>query len=382
MELNRTTMKRLMLLITFTVLLLVAVMRLDAVYAALQFILGILSPFVTGAVIAFILNVPMRFLEGKLFAKATKKKGVRPGYVRPLSLLLTLALVIAVLLIVILIVMPQLGETVSGLGATISAGINQLIPWAEEQFANNPQVVEWLHGIHFNWDQIIDTVVSFLRNGAGNVLNSTITAAVSIVNTIANFFIALIFSIYLLLQKEKLAFQGKKVIYALLPKKAADKMMEICSLSNRVFASFITGQCTEAVILGALFFVAMQLFRMPYALLVSCLISVTALIPIVGAFIGCAVGVFLLLFVSPVKALTFLIMFLILQQLEGNLIYPHVVGNSIGLPSIWVLAAVTLGGSLMGVAGMLFFIPFTSVVYTLFRQYVNRRLAEKNIKIK
>jgi len=381
MELNRTTMKRLMLLITFTVLLLVAVMRLDAVYAALQFILGILSPFVTGAVLAFILNVPMRFLEGKLFAKAAKKTGKRPGYARALSLLLTLALVIAILLVVVLIVLPQLAETVSGLGVTITAGINQLILWAEDQFASNPQMVEWLSGLNFDWEKIIESVINFLRNGAGNVLGSTINAAVSIVSTVANFFIAFIFSIYLLLQKEKLSLHCKKALYALLPRKAADKTMEICRLSNRVFASFITGQCMEAVILGALFFVAMNLFRMPYALLVSCLISVTALIPIVGAFIGCAVGVFLLLFVSPVKALTFLIMFLILQQLEGNLIYPHVVGNSIGLPSIWVLAAVTLGGSLMGVAGMLFFIPFVSVVYTLFRQYVNRRLAEKKITI-
>lgn len=381
MELNRTTMKRLMLLITFTVILLVAVMRLDAVYTGLRFLLGILSPFLTGAIIAFILHVPMGFLERKLFGKLTQKKGKRPGFVRPLSLLLTLVLVFAALLVMVLIVLPQLGETISGLGVTISTGFNRLILWAEAQFASNPQIMEWLNGLTFNWEKIISSVVDFLRNGAGNMLGSTINAAVSIATTIGNFFIAFIFSIYLLLQKEKLALQCKKVLFALLPKKAAAKVTEIAALSHRIFASFITGQCLEAVILGTMFFVVMTLFSMPYALLVSCLISITALIPIVGAFIGCAVGVFLLLFVSPVKALTFLIMFLILQQLEGNLIYPHVVGNSIGLPSIWVLAAVTLGGSLMGVAGMLFFIPFTSVVYTIFRQYVNRRLNEKNIVI-
>jgi len=378
---EQKTMKRLMLLITFTVLLLVAVLRLDAVYAALQFILGILSPFLTGAVIAFILNVPMRFLEQRLFASAVRKDGSRPGYVRPLSLLLSLAMVVAVLLIVILIVLPQLRTTISELGTTISAGINRLLLWAEEQFASNPQMVEWLHGLSFNWEQIIDAVVKFLRSGAGSVLGSTITAAVSIVSTIANFFIALIFSVYILLQKETLGLQGRKVIRALLNQRSADKVLEICALSSRIFSSFITGQCTEAVILGAMFFVAMNLFKMPYALLVSCLIAVTALIPIVGAFIGCAVGVFLLVFVSPIKALTFLILFLILQQVEGNLIYPHVVGTSIGLPSIWVLAAVTLGGSLMGVGGMLFFIPFTSVLYSLFRQYINRRLREKNITV-
>ena len=158
--------------------------------------------------------------------------------------------------------------------------------------------------------------------------------------------------------------------------------MEIARLTCRVFMSFITGQCMEAVILGAMFFVSMTIFRMPYALLVSCLIAVTALIPIVGAFIGCGVGVFLLLLDSPVKALTFLVLFLVLQQLEGNLIYPHVVGSSVGLPSIWVLAAVSIGGSLLGVVGMLVFIPLTSVAYTLFREFVYRRLRERKLRIR
>ena len=158
--------------------------------------------------------------------------------------------------------------------------------------------------------------------------------------------------------------------------------MEICRLSHRVFSSFITGQCIEAVILGAMFFIVMTVLRMPYALLVGCLIAVTALIPIVGAFIGCAVGAFLLLMVSPMQALAFVVMFLALQQVEGNLIYPHVVGSSVGLPSIWVLAAVSVGGSLMGVAGMLLFIPLTSVLYTLFREFVYKRLQEKGLKVR
>jgi len=381
MELDRAAMKKLMFLITFTVLLLVGVMNLRTVFSALQFIAGILSPFLTGAIIAFILNVPMRFLEQKLFP-STGKKRKKAAYARPVSLLLTLILVAAVVLVLVLIVFPQLGATLSTLGATISTGVNQAILWAQAQFASNPQIVKWLQGLTFNWEQILDAVISFLRNGAGSVLGTTINAAVSLVSSVANFFIAFVFSVYILLQKEKLSLQGRKVLYALLPKKTAAQIMDICSLSNRIFASFITGQCTEAVILGAMFFVAMTLLGMPYALLVSCLIAVTALIPIVGAFIGCAVGIFLLLFVSPIKALTFLILFLVLQQVEGNLIYPHVVGNSIGLPSIWVLAAVTLGGSLMGVVGMLFFIPFASVVYTLFRRFINSRLKERKITVK
>lgn len=378
---EQKTMKRLMLLITFTVALLAAALHPDVVLDAGRLILGIFSPFLTGAIIAFILNLPMRFFERMLFSSAKGKDGKRPGYVRPLSLLIAIVVVLAVLSIIILIVLPQLRTTISELGTTISVGINNLILWAEDQFASNPQMVEWLHGLSFNWEQIIDKVVSFLRSGAGSVLGSTITAAISLVSSIANFFIAFVFSAYILLQKEKLGLQGKKVILALFRRERADKILEVCSLSSRIFSSFITGQCLEAVILGGMIFVGMSLLKLPYALLLSCLIAVTALIPIVGAFIGCAVGLFLLVFISPMKALTFLILYLIIQPIEGNLIYPHVVGTSVGLPSIWVLAAVTLGGSLMGVGGMLLFIPATAVLYTLFRRYINRRLAEKNITV-
>ena len=169
------------------------------------------------------------------------------------------------------------------------------------------------------------------------------------------------------------------MLYALLPPDGADRALEILRLANRTFSSFLSGQCLEAVILGTLFVVAMTVCRMPYALLVGVLIALTALIPIVGAFIGCGVGALLIAITDPWKALAFVVLFLVLQQIEGNLIYPHVVGSSVGLPSIWVLAAVTLGGKLMGVAGMLFFIPLCSVLYALFRDFVKARLAKKQV---
>ena len=214
------------------------------------------------------------------------------------------------------------------------------------------------------------------------MLNSTVSVASGIISGIVNMVISFIFALYILAQKERLGDQGRRIISAYLPEAAGRKILEICSLLYRNFSSFITGQCVEAVILGAMFFVVMTVIRMPYALLVGCLIAVTALIPIVGAFIGCAVGAFLLLMISPMQALAFVVLFLVLQQVEGNLIYPHVVGSSVGLPSIWVLAAVSTGGSLMGVAGMLLFIPLTSVVYTLFRQLVYQRLKEKGVRVK
>ncbi len=391
MDLSRSTMKKLALLILFAALAFTAFEWIDTAAAALRFVGSVFSPFLLGAAMAFILNVPMRFLEEKLFTSPKGKGRARSrrlpkGVVRALSLLLTFLLVIAVILVLVLVVAPQLATTIAGLGVTIQAAVNRFLAWAEDQFANNPQISQWLENLYIDWrsidwESILTSIVNFLKNGAGDVLSSTISAVGSVVSGVTTFFIALVFACYLLLQKEKLGLQCRKALYALLPEKGADRVVEICSLSQRVFSNFITGQCTEAVILGALFFVAMTLFRMPYALLVSCLIAVTALIPIVGAFIGCFVGAFLLLMVSPMQALIFVIMFLVLQQIEGNLIYPHVVGSSVGLPSIWVLVAVTVGGNLMGVAGMLVFIPLTSVLYSLFREFVYKRLKQKGLRI-
>ena len=211
------------------------------------------------------------------------------------------------------------------------------------------------------------------------MLGSTFNVASTIIGTFTNFVIGLVFAIYLLLQKEKLGGQFKRVLYSFVPESKADYFLEICQLSSNTFSNFISGQCLEACILGLMFFVSMSLLHMPYAMIISMLIGVTALIPIFGAFIGCGVGVFLILIVSPIQALWFLVLFLVMQQIEGNLVYPHVVGNSVGLPSIWVLMAVTLGASTMGVLGMIINIPLFSIVYALLRQTVRRRLHEKGI---
>jgi len=387
MELSKETMKKLALLIAFAAVCFTAFQWIDGAIAAFNFLNGVFSPFLLGAALAFVLNVPMRYLEAKLFPpSAGKKSRIPSGLRRVVSLLATFLLVVAGLLLLILVIAPELAETISGLGSTIQNAISRFLLWAETIFAENPHITQYLQAItvdwrSIDWEGILSSVVDFLRDGAGNMLSSTITAASSLISSIATFFIAFVFSIYILLQKEKLGLQCRKALFALLPKRYADSVLHVCSLSSRIFSSFITGQCMEAVILGGMFFLSMTILKMPYALLVGCLISVTALIPIVGAFIGCAVGAFLLLMVSPMQALIFVIMFLVLQQVEGNLIYPHVVGNSVGLPSIWVLAAVTVGGNLFGVVGMLLFIPLVSVVYTLFREYVYKRLKEKSISI-
>lgn len=236
-----------------------------------------------------------------------------------------------------------------------------------------------VNNLEFDWNKIMDTGINFFKNGAGSVVNSTITAAKSIVSGLTTFFIAFVFAIYILLQKEKLGVQAKKVLFAFVRRGRAEATVEVLSLTYNTFSSFLTGQCVEAVILGSMFAVSMTILKLPYALLVGVLIAFTALIPIFGAFVGCGVGAFLIFMVDPMKALIFVVLFLVLQQVEGNLIYPHVVGNSVGLPSIWVLAAVSIGGSLMGVVGMLIFIPIVSVVYALFREIVYLKLKKNQI---
>ena len=251
--------------------------------------------------------------------------------------------------------------------------------WIDNVFGNNPEVVKWAQSLDIEPGKIIDSVLGVLKNGVNNIVSSTVSITMGLLTTAMNVSIGFVFACYVLLQKEKLLQQIKKAMYAMFPEKPVRYLAHVWNLANRIFSSFITGQCIEAVILGSMFFVSMTILHFPYAMLVGVLISFTALIPLFGGIIGCWVAFFLILMISPVKAVLFLGLFLILQQIEGNLIYPHVVGGSVGLPSIWVLVAVTLGGSLMGIAGMLIFIPTVSVIYTLFREWVYARLEKKQL---
>ena len=381
MDLNKENMRKIEELIVFTIVILIALWKYTLVVDFLGFILNIIFPFLLGGAIAFILNVPMSFLESKIFGNKNIDGRPAQKFARPCSLTLTILGVIGIIALVMFVVIPQLGSTFVGLGKTIQDFTPVAMAWIEELFHNNQEIMALLEDFNMDWDKILDGFAAFFKNGAGSVLDTTMSAAKSIISSVTTFFIAFVFSCYILLQKEKLRVQVQKIFYAYLPKKIVEKVLDICSLTYRTFASFLAGQCVEALILGMMFLVTMWILRLPYALLVGVLIAFTALIPIFGAFIGCIVGAFLILMVNPVKAITFVAMFLVLQQVEGNLIYPKVVGNSVGLPSIWVLAAVSIGGSLMGVVGMLVFIPLVSVVYILFRGDVYKRLEKKGIEL-
>ena len=380
MDLSKMSIKKIRELIVFTALLVVALWKFDVVLGVLKTIWDIIFPFVLGGAIAFLTNVPMSFLEKKIFEKVKKKNKIVRKLKRPISLILTIVLVVGVIALVMFGVIPQLTRTMGTLVTSINDFIPQMQSWIGDFFHNNQEIMNLVDQIEFDPDQAIKWGISLLGNGAGNMMNTTMSAVGSIVSGVATFFIAFSFACYILFQKEKLHIQIRKVFFAFLPRQKADAFLKVCSLTYRTFANFLAGQCLEAVILGSMFVVTLSILRMPYALLIGVLIAFTALIPIFGAFIGCAVGSFLIFMVSPQQAILFVIVFLVLQQIEGNLIYPHVVGESVGLPSIWVLAAVTIGGNLMGIVGMLVFIPLLSVFYTIFREFVYLRLKKQNIK--
>ncbi|WP_442855522.1 AI-2E family transporter [Clostridium sp. Marseille-P2415] len=371
MELNDNTMKKICWLIVFAVAAVVAGLNYRSLFALGVKLIGFVSPFLLGGVMAFILNVPMRRIEKLLPLKEESKMR------RPLGLCLTLVLVVGILLIVIFVVMPQLFETILSLQNSIPAFLINVKEAAEKLFAQNPEIADYINGIQIDWKSFLEGIVGFLSTGAGTVLSSTVSAAMSIINGVTTFVIGLVFAIYILLQKETLSRQFRKLMGAFLPERVMIRTLDILELVSDTFSNFLAGQCLEAVILGSMFFLTLSVFRLPYALLIGVLIAFTALIPMFGAFIGCAIGAFLMLMVKPLDALIFLILFFVLQQIEGNFIYPHVVGNSVGLPSVWVLVAVTIGGSAMGVVGMLIFIPLCSVLYTVLREIVNERLDRK-----
>ena len=378
MELNKKNLRNIFLGVAGCIVLYFVLHETGRIVGLLKAGIKILMPFIAGAVVAFILNVPMRAIE-KWF-KGVKKDGLR----RALAIILTLFFVILVLFGVFYLLIPQIISTVESLVATLPDFINRVYNQTMAFLNDNPEVMEWLsENTDFeNLDLagLIQKLVSFISNSLTSIADKMFQLVIGLSTGIFNSVLSFVFALYCLARKEILARQGRRLLYAIVPEKIADEVVRILRMSNSTFSNFISGQCLEAVILGLMFTVCMTIFGMPYMPLVSVTIAVTALVPIVGAFVGCIVGAFFILIDSPILAFWFVIMFLILQQIEGNLIYPRVVGTSIGLPGMWVLVAVAVGGDLMGVAGMLLMIPLASVLYALAREFTDKRLAAKGIE--
>ncbi|MDO4299934.1 MAG: AI-2E family transporter [Clostridia bacterium] len=370
-----------LLIIVFAVAVYTAFQNIDVILRYIGILFSISVPFIIGGVIAFVLNIPMKAIEKMLFEdKKIIKKEIKKSVSRPVSLIISIILVIIVISAVINIVVPQLVKTFYSIGNNIYAFVPDAIEFFQSVIKSDEAVNIIERLVNIDWKTILNYVGNFLKSG-GSMLNSTIGVVSTIFSTTVNIIIGFIFALYILLQKEKLSVQAIKIMFSVIPEKIGEKVLDVAKLSYKTFSNFVTGQCLEACILGTMFFIVLSILRMPYSLLIGVLIAFTALIPIVGAFIGCIISALLILMINPLQSLIFIAVFLIIQQIEGNLIYPHVVGNSVGLPSIWVLVAVTIGGNLFGITGMLLFIPLSSVLYTLFRKWVNKRIVKNCINI-
>ena len=377
MKIDKSVLKKLFVLAAGCILF--AWLVLDTARATAMFtaIWNLISPFVVGAGIAFVFNVPMRAIERQL--ADIRKAGLRRG----ISILLTILCLVLIIMFVFELLIPQIRLTVESLSQTIPVFVEGLAAKLVVMLQDHPELRAWIQETlnleSLDWSSILTEALGFLSNQMSTVMGGAVTVIGSVTKAIINTVVSIAFAIYCLARKEILARQGRRLLYSLISENHADQVVRVLRLTNSTFSNFISGQCLEACILGCLFAVAMAIFKMPYISLVSVVIAVTALIPVVGAFVGCILGAFFILVNNPIQALTFVIMFLIIQQLENNLIYPRVVGTSIGLPGMWVLVAVTVGGDLMGVGGMLLMIPLTSVIYALLREFTEKRLAERGI---
>lgn len=367
--------------------------KLSVVWQGILWVLGIFSPIYVGLILAFVLNLPMRGLE-RLWNKCDlgirslckkKKKSqaeVQVGKIsgvlrRPFCLLAAILIILFILAAVIALVIPELGKAVMLIVNGVPDYFDRVKVWALKYANEYPVVYETIADLNINWEGTGTKLLSLIGSGTLNFVGTTFMSVVNALGGIIDFVISLIFAVYVLLNKETLSGQIEKVLDAYLPDKMKNDILHVAGTSHGIFCAFVTGQCIEAVILGSLCAIGMVIFRFPYAAMIGVLVGVTALIPVVGAFIGAGVGAFLILMIDPLQALMFLLYIVILQQIEGNVIYPKVVGTSVGLPAMWVLAAVTVGGGIGGVVGMLFSVPTVSVIYTLLREKVAKRLEKK-----
>ena len=374
MNTEKEETKKWIKIILFALIGLLIVLNFNSTLGFIGKFMDIISPFVVGAALAFILNIPMIAFETKFLKFKTKGgKKLNKGLVRIVSLLLAIFVIGFIITLIVNLILPEIINIAKLLVDNFPKYATEIKKFAIDVTTNIPEVREAIENIDIaklgSGEQV--------KNIATNVITTSISFASNLIGSIFNTVVSLVFAIYILTSKDKLKAQSKKILYAYFENEKAEKIIEFGRTSRRIFKNFITGQCLEATLLGILSIIGMFVLRIPYAVPIGVLIGVTAVIPIVGAFIGIIIGAILILSVEPLKVMTFLIFILILQQIEGNLIYPKVVGDSVGLPGIWVLVAVAVGGDLFGLIGMLLGLPVASVIYTLVKDNMNKRLVNK-----
>ena len=370
---KRDVKKNIILIITYIALIIFVLVNFEKILSILGYIINIFSPFIFGAIVAFVLNVLVNFIERKLFGKVKKKTWLKIK--RPLSITISVVLVIFIIVFIMNLLIPQLKNSVSLFTDSLPTYKEDIIN-IMNKFNLEETTIKKASDYLDNFGKVI---TDYIKGNSKDVITVTTEVATSLIAIISKAVIAIVFAIYIIAQKETLKRQFNKLMSAYLKPRTVNRINKYASMANTTFSNFVTGQCLEALIFGSLCFLGMLILRLPYATTIAVLLGFTALIPVFGAFIGTFLGAFLILMISPIKAIIFVVFILVLQQIEGNLIYPKVVGKSVGLPGIWVLLSVTIGASVGGILGMLIATPLCSLLYILLRQAVNDRINSNKI---
>ena len=370
---KRDIKKNIILIITYIALIIFVLVNFEKILSILGYIINIFSPFIFGAIVAFVLNVLVNFIERKLFGKVKKKTWLKIK--RPLSIAISVVLVIFIIVFIMNLLIPQLKNSVSLFTDSLPTYKEDIIN-IMNKFNLEETTIKKVSDYLDNFGKVI---TDYIKGNTKDVITVTTEVATSLIAIISKAVIAIVFAIYIIAQKETLKRQFNKLMSAYLKPRTVNRINKYASMANTTFSNFVTGQCLEALIFGSLCFLGMLILRLPYATTIAVLLGFTALIPVFGAFIGTFLGAFLILMISPIKAIIFVVFILVLQQIEGNLIYPKVVGKSVGLPGIWVLLSVTIGASVGGILGMLIATPLCSLLYILLRQAVNDRINSNKI---
>lgn len=385
MKLDRKNVRIILLIITFAVVLYTVAQNLAAIYGAVATVWNVFGVVITGLAMAFVLNVPLKLFENRVFYGMSEDR--RP-YVRkmrrPVSLVCALVVTLGVIVILIAVILPQLTATVAEVASQLPDYINSVVQWLRDFLSGFGITVDALEDFSVDWEQVFSDLTTYLKEGSANVLESAASAGSSVVSTVTdvggsvistvmNTFLGLIVAVYVLAQKERIGHFMKRCIDAFLPHRASSAISRIASMASETFSNFVAGQFTDSCILGVLCYVCMRIFRFPYPEVISVVIGVTSLVPMVGSFIGEVIGALLILIVSPIKALLFIVMVLAIQQVDGAFIYPRIVGKSVGLPGVAVFCAVIVGGNVAGVLGSLLGVPVCALLYALLREAVDAR---------
>ena len=370
---KRDIKKNIILIITYIALIIFVLVNFEKILSILGYIINIFSPFIFGAIVAFVLNVLVNFIERKLFGKVKKKTWLKIK--RPLSIAISVVLVIFIIVFIMNLLIPQLKNSVSLFTDSLPTYKEDIIN-IMNKFNLEETTIKKASDYLDNFGKVI---TDYIKGNSKDVITVTTEVATSLIAIISKAVIAIVFAIYIIAQKETLKRQFNKLMSAYLKPRTVNRINKYASMANTTFSNFVTGQCLEALIFGSLCFLGMLILRLPYATTIAVLLGFTALIPVFGAFIGTFLGAFLILMISPIKAIIFVVFILVLQQIEGNLIYPKVVGKSVGLPGIWVFLSVTIGASVGGILGMLIATPLCSLLYILLRQAVNDRINSNKI---